>query len=124
MKIAQLLFFAAFFTLFFLNPSKILACGGSSDASCQGQSVNSPCGTNLKCVRRRNQETLTSGIICACVAGTVPNPTQAPQAGWYAPDGSVCNRTNYHAYFTLPSCAGQAGYITEGIVPQSNCSTN
>lgn len=47
-----------------------------------------------------------------------------PQIGWYAPDGSPCNRTNYYAYYALSSCSGKAGFVTEGITPQSNCSNN
>ena len=57
---------------------------------------------------------------------TIPEKTlaQYPTPGWYAPDGSACNRTNYNAYYALPSCTGKAGFVTEGISPQGQCSPN
>lgn len=56
-----------------------------------------------------------------------PNPpggALAPLQSWYAPDGSACNLTNYITYFNQTNCTGQAGFVTQGISPQSPCSTN
>lgn len=52
------------------------------------------------------------------------NPTGAltPLQAWYAPDGSSCNLTNYITYFSQTNCTGQAGFVTQGISPQSPCS--
>ncbi|OGG05630.1 hypothetical protein A3D05_02905 [Candidatus Gottesmanbacteria bacterium RIFCSPHIGHO2_02_FULL_40_24] len=47
-----------------------------------------------------------------------------PPPGWFAPDGTLCNRTNYQTFYTQTSCAGQTGYTTENISPQSQCSTD
>lgn len=85
--------------------SAILNCKCGCRASCSGGSCRpEPCGGG-------------GG------GGGSPIPP-APQIGWYAPDGSPCNRTNYYAYYALSSCSGKAGFVTEGITPQSNCSNN
>lgn len=54
-------------------------------------------------------------------------PTPTPQTlGWYAPDSSKCDSTNYYAYFPQSDCSqtqGQpVGYQVEGVPEQTPCS--
>ena len=118
--------FAFGLIVFLTFPKSIFAqsCGAGSDASCQGQSHRSSCGGGSgQCRILPNQNN-----DCACVTlpGGTPGPTTPPTQpiGWYAPDGTPCNRSNYHSYYSLGSCSGRTGFVSEGITPQSNCSTN
>ena len=89
---------------------------------CRPPNLTTP-NSSVPCGHNQSGATTYECYVFSCGTPPQPLPPGAPgSAGWYAPDGSSCNRTNYHTYYALPSCTGKAGFVTEGISPQSNCS--
>ena len=135
-KFISLIIFTAIIIFKLSLPDKIFAqaCQPGSSAGCYPPAqAGDPCPGNRVCIYLSKQ-----GGVCNCgivPGGPTPTPTSPPAIptptlppgtfpppGWYAPDGTLCDRTNYHTYFTNADCTGQAGFVTENITPQSRCS--
>src|SRR3989344_4699501 len=137
-NIVLLLILAVFSAVKFSSPDSVFAqsCGPNSAARCQSLNDGDVCDPNnvpvrycvyiasiggCSCTTTGNNPTVTPPSLPSSTPPPVVSPT-FPPTGWFAPDGSPCNRTNYHTFFTSTSCTGSAGYSTENITPQSQCS--